>query len=435
MASIFKLPDLGEGIHEAEIMSVKVKVGDTVQEGDMLLEVETDKAIAEIPSPVTGEISVIHVRPGDLVNVGDPLITFDQQADDRDRAEEKPMPVETVSKGVHPDTLQEEQKPSTSGRTIVPASPATRRLARELGVDLSLVTPSGPGGLVTASDVTESVAQQKKYAEHGQPAAIKKETDSSIPSGTTDVPDLPDFSKWGSVRRERLNAVRRAISRQMTLSWSQIPHVNSQENADITELEKVRNEYKSKIEKQGAKLTLSAFVLKAVTTALKKYPRFNASLDPASEEMIFKEYYHIGIAVDTPDGLIVPVIKDVDRKSIAEVAVELTNLVQRTRNRKTKLDEMQGGTFTLTNAGSMGGGSFAPIINYPEVAILGLGRAEWQPVAREISFGKRDIAIRFVLPLILSIDHRVLDGADAIKFLLTIKAALEDPQELMMTMV
>jgi pyruvate dehydrogenase E2 component (dihydrolipoamide acetyltransferase) len=246
---------------------------------------------------------------------------------------------------------------------------------------------------------------------------------------------LPDFTRWGSVERVPFRSIRRATGKQMTLAWSLIPHVNSQDVVDITKLEAFRQKHKTEIESAGGKLTLTVFALKAIATALKTYPNFNATLDMANAEIIIKQYYNIGVAVNTDRGLIVPVVRDVDRKSIKELSAELNDLVQRTRARKTTLEEMQGGTFTITNAGAMGGGFFAPIINHPEVAILGVGQARMQPVVRDEGKGDFQIVPRLIMPVVLCIDHRVLDGADAIKFLRVIIDALEDPDELLMSMV
>lgn len=452
MSGTFMLPDLGEGIHEAEILSVRIQVGDRVKEGDIVLEVETDKAIVELPSPNTGTVAEVHVQPGDRIQVGHPLLSFQQEGapstDQEGGPSMEPTPSAAHSAAAKAAAVADgaSRRPSDGGskKGVVPASPATRRLALELGVALDQVVPSGPEGLVTAADV-------RAFAEKGAAGAGVSLPDAAMAAapgreGSTAMApgrlltspsnvSLPDFSKWGPVRREKMNAVRRATARQMTLSWSQIPHVNSQDFVDISQLESFREEYHEKHGEKGVKLTLTTFALKAIATALKTYPRFNASLDIATEEIVIKDYYHIGIAVDTEDGLIVPVIRDVDRKSIVEIAEELADLVQRTRSRKTKLEEMQGGSFTITNAGALGGGYFAPIINFPEVAIMGFGQARRQPVVRETSPGNFNVVPRMMLPMILSIDHRVLDGADAIRFLEKVKNALEDPQELMMTMI
>jgi pyruvate dehydrogenase E2 component (dihydrolipoamide acetyltransferase) len=429
MSKSFKLPDLGEGIHEGEVLAVPVEVGQEVKEGDIILEVETDKAAVEIPSPYTGSIQEILVTPGDIVNVGDVMMTFSNGEGDRAAKEEKPSkkPAARVESG--PAAARTASAPKEGP---VPASPATRRLARELGVDLHLVTPTGPAGLVTAEDVRQSAQNGKAGKE--VPATSRPVSDEVQPLPILEPP-LPDFTKWGPVERVPFRSIRRTTGKQMTLAWSLIPHVNSQDVVDITNLEVFRQKHKTEIESAGGKLTLTVFALKAIATALKTYPNFNATLDMANAEIIIKQYYNIGVAVNTDRGLIVPVVRDVDRKSIKELSVELNDLVQRTRARKTTLEEMQGGTFTITNAGAMGGGFFAPIINYPEVAILGVGQARMQPVVRDKGKGDFQIVPRLMMPVVLCIDHRVLDGADAIKFLRIIIDSLEDPDELLMSMV
>ena len=429
MSKSFKLPDLGEGIHEGEVLAVPVEVGQEVKEGDIILEVETDKAAVEIPSPYTGSIQEIFVKAGDIVNVGDVMMTFSNGEDVRTAKEEKPgkkpaAPAETVAAAI-PMAPAPKEGP-------VPASPATRRLARELAVDLHLVTPTGPAGLVTAEDVRQSAQNGKVNKE--VPATSRSVTGAVQPLPVAEPP-LPDFTKWGPVERVPFRSIRRTTGKQMSLAWSLIPHVNSQDVIDITDLERFRQKHKTEIESAGGKLTLTVFALKAIATALKTYPNFNATLDSANAEIIIKQYYNIGVAVNTDRGLIVPVVRDVDRKSIKELSVELKDLVQRTRARKTTLEEMQGGTFTITNAGAMGGGFFAPIINYPEVAILGVGQARMQPVVRDKGKGDFQIVPRLMMPVVLCIDHRALDGADAIKFLRVIIDSLEDPDELLMSMV
>jgi pyruvate dehydrogenase E2 component (dihydrolipoamide acetyltransferase) len=285
--------------------------------------------------------------------------------------------------------------------------------------------------LVTAEDVRAFAAHDGPVDKAPTPSDA---TPPDTPSLTETVPVLPDFTKWGPVERVPFRSIRRATAKQMVIAWSQIPHVNSQDQADVTKLEAFRRKHKSDLESQGGKLTLTIFALKAVATALKTYPQFNASLDVQAGEIVIKQYFHIGVAVNTDEGLIVPVVRDVDRKSIKELAVELNHLVQRTRERRTTLDEMQGGTFTITNAGAMGGGFFAPIINYPQVAILGMGQARLQPVVRQKADNVYKVVPRLIMPIVLCIDHRVLDGADAIKFLRIVVDSLEDPDELLMTM-
>ncbi len=429
MSRSFKLPDLGEGIHEGEVLAVPVEVGQEVKEGEIILEVETDKAAVEIPSPFNGRVQEIFVKPGDVVNVGDVMMTFsngqDVQAVDEEKTAEKPAAAPQAVAVAAQVPLARKDGP-------VPASPSTRRLARELGVDLHSVTPSGAAGLVTADDVRGFAADGKtvEAAPAAAPAAVV-----AVQPGDISVPPLPDFSKWGEVERVPFRSIRRATARQMSLAWSQIPHLHCQDVVDITRLEAFRQKHKADIEAVGGKLTITVFALKAVATALKTYPNFNATLDTNNNEIIIKHYYNVGVAVNTDNGLIVPVVKDVDRKSIKELALELTDQVQRTRERKAQVEEMQGGTFTITNAGAMGGGFFAPIINHPEVAILGMGQARMQPVVREQEKGDYIIVPRLMMPIVLCIDHRVLDGADSIKFLKILVETLEDPDELLMSMV
>jgi pyruvate dehydrogenase E2 component (dihydrolipoamide acetyltransferase) len=428
MSRSFKLPDLGEGIHEGEVLAVRIEVGQEVKEGDIILEVETDKAAVEIPSPFTGRVQEIFVKAGDIIKVGAVMMSFSNGREERPAAEkksaQKPAPAAAPAEPAADEgPMEREDK-----KGPVPASPATRRLARELGVDLHRVTPTGSKGLVTAEDVRGFAAGEMTAAESASPAAGSRPLEIA-------VPPLPDFTRWGEVERIPFRSIRRATARQMSLSWSQIPHVNSQDVIDVTKLEAFRRKHKKDLEAAGGKLTLTVFALKAVATALKTYPQFNATLDVANNEIIIKHYYNVGVAVNTDSGLIVPVVRNVDRKSIKELALEMTELVQRTRDRKTSVAEMQGGTFTITNAGAMGGGFFAPIINYPEVAILGMGQARMQPVVREQEKGDYIIVPRLMMPVVLCIDHRVLDGADAIRFLNVLVQTLEDPDELLMSMV
>ncbi|MBW1818315.1 MAG: 2-oxo acid dehydrogenase subunit E2 [Deltaproteobacteria bacterium] len=440
MAREFKLPDLGEGVHEGEVLKVLVSIGDEVKEGDPILEVETDKAAVEIPSPFTGKVAEIRVKEGETVRVGDVLMTFGIEGDQESAPEEavKKPEVEPhqAEKGVEPS---EEAASAPKHEGPVPASPATRRLARELGVDLHNVGSSGPGGLVTAEDV-RSFVEKGGAAEALSPSDAPEERAptpgqvSAILAPAVAAPPLPDFQKWGPVERIPLRSIRKATARQMSLAWSQIPHVHNEDLVDVTQLDEFRRKHKAEIEEKGGKLSFTVFALKAAATALKTHPQFNATLDTANGEIILKQYFHIGVAVNTDDGLIVPVVRDVDRKSILELSIELTELVERTRRRKVKLDEMQGGTFTITNVGPMGGGFFAPIINYPEVAIMGMGGAKLQPVVVSSADGNHDIVPRLMMPLILCIDHRVLDGAHATAFMRTVKEALEDPEELFITM-
>jgi pyruvate dehydrogenase E2 component (dihydrolipoamide acetyltransferase) len=463
MARSFKLPDLGEGIQEGEILSVEVSTGDEVKEGDILLEIETDKAAVEVPSPFTGTVEEVLVEPGDVVQVGDILVTFsgDEGGEEEEKPDEKqaaasnaeevkkekpgekekretrkePAHQETGKKG---DTVKAEQtkdeKAEPAKEGPVPASPSTRRLARELGVDLHRVTPSGPKGLVTAEDV-KTFSKKVGQAEPAEKErAGEKERTATARPIEVPGPELPDFEKWGETERIPVKPIRRATARQMALSWSQIPHVANYGDVDLTRLETLRQKHRAEVEDKGGKLTLTVFAMKAAVSALKVHPNFNASLDMEKGEIIRKHYYHIGVAVATDDGLIVPVLRDVDQKSIMDLSIELRDLVERTRSRKVKIEEMQGGSFTITNVGPMGGSRFSAVINYPQVAILGMGSAGMQPVAVEKAKGRYDIVPRLILPFVLCIDHRILDGADAIAFMQTFKQVMQDPEEMLMMM-
>jgi pyruvate dehydrogenase E2 component (dihydrolipoamide acetyltransferase) len=430
MAKEFKLPDLGEGIHEGEVLAVRVAVGQAVKEGDIILEVETDKAAVEIPSPTTGTVLEIRVKAGDTVKVGQVLMTFSVPGE---KAEPASVPPAAGPKAAAvPEPADASAPASGPRRGPVPASPATRRVARELGVDLAQVPPSGAAGLVTADDVRTFAAAGRA---RGAPAAERPQATAEIPaSAPAPTPERPDFAKWGPVQRVPFRSIRRATARQMSMAWSRIPHVNSQDYVDVTRLEVFRRKHKKEIEALGGRLTLTVFALKTVTTALKSIPRINSSLDEASGEIVLKKYYHIGVAVNTEEGLVVPVMRDVDNKSIKELSVELHTLVQRSHARKIGLEEFQGGTFTITNAGALGGWTFSPIINHPQVAILGLGQGRLQPVVVKGEKGPA-IAARLIMPAVLCIDHRVLDGADAVNFLKLFKQIMEDPDELLMSLV
>jgi pyruvate dehydrogenase E2 component (dihydrolipoamide acetyltransferase) len=449
----FKLPDLGEGIHEAEVVAILVKEGDRVHEGQPFMEVETDKARVQLPSPVDGTVEMIGVRQGETVKVGTVLVVFGNgdsgapgEAASSAGGQAGPVPAGEAPAGADAGAtakiISSPVSPAEhAGRAgPVPASPATRRLARELGVELRAVFPSGPAGLVTAQDVRAFAEQaQSKAATPSQqaPAAPdpvetgvdRTESPAAPAEGLADGHALPDFGRWGSCERQPLRSVRRSTARHMALAWSQIPHVNHQESVDITRLESFRKEQQEEVATQGGQLTITVFVMKAVVAALKAFPRFNSSIDARSEEIILKQYYHLGVAVDTERGLIVPVVRDVDRKSVLELSLELKALAERARAGETALEEMQGGTFTITNIGAIGGTGFSPIVNYPEVAILGMGRARLQPVV----LGEEPdyhIAPRLMMPFVLAFDHRVLDGADAARFTNLVKESLENPDKL-----
>jgi pyruvate dehydrogenase E2 component (dihydrolipoamide acetyltransferase) len=489
MPTEFRLQDPGEGIHEAEILKILVAEGDRVEEEQVVMEIETDKAAVEIPSPVTGMVKEISVSEGDVVQVGDVLMVFFEEGEDRTeedsedkkpvgeekKVEEREEKQEDAEAGQRrqkkeaqdaaadkteagnddqkekaadkkkqigdEEAPQEEEKgadkkppedrqpsvaeDSPSREGPVPATPATRRLARELKVDLRQVEPSGPTGRVTSEDVKAHAKQsEKKSAEKTQP---EKAAPQSAPA---EQPELPDFSQWGEVEEIPLRSVRRATAKRMSLSWSQVPQVTHQDVADITDLEAFRRE--NKAAETDDTLTLTVFAVKAAMAALKVHPRFNASLNSESRKIILKKYFHIGVAVDTDRGLLVPVVRDADCKSMLDLAGEIKQLAERTRQGELAPKDMSGGTFTITNVGPLGGTGFTPIINYPQVAILGLGQARLQPVIRG-DIDNFEVVARLMLPLCLAFDHRVVDGADAARFMGDVIRLLENPQKLMLS--
>jgi pyruvate dehydrogenase E2 component (dihydrolipoamide acetyltransferase) len=432
MATEIKLPELGENLEAGEVLDVKVAEGDTVREGQALLEVEAEKSTVDVPSPVAGRITRLLVKKGDKIQVGQAFCVIESGPQEKDGGpkakpaeEAKPQPKSAARRAAGEEPAiatktaapapAKEEKPTGDGRksqsarateapTVVPAGPATRRLARELGVDLSRVSGSAPGGRVTQDDVKAFVRQL---------ASGDGRRGSHI-----EAPPLPDFARWGPVERQALEPVRRRTAEQMSLAWSVIPHVTQHDQADITDLDAFRRQQ----EGQGPKLTVTAFALKAAAIALKQFPQVNASLDGSAGQMVLKRYYHIGVAVDTDRGLLVPVIRDVDRKSVIDLAQELADVAERARQKRIAAEDMRGGTFTITNLGGIGGTGFSPIVNYPEVAILGMARARLQPVIRD-----GQVVPRLILPLSVSYDHRVIDGALAARFTRALAAMLESP--------
>ena len=432
----FALPDLGEGLTEAEIVQVLVNEGDVIAEDAPLLEVETDKATVEIPSPFGGRVASIHVQPGQTVKVGEVLVTFDDTTLAAADVSQIPTSSTTAAatRGSGPGSAQttgsggaSRGSPAAGGRVgPVPATPATRRLARELGVDLGIVSATGPGGRVTDDDVRAATggAERRPVAPAGQAperGAIAK------PLRSVGVEPLPRFEQWGPVERQPLSHLRRTIAERMTLSATLIPHVTHFDRADVTELDAIIRRNVEPARERGLTLTLTSFLLKAAALALHEHPQFNASLDPAAGELILKRYCHLGVAVATERGLIVPVIRDVDRKPLVELQRELAALAQRVREGKATLDDLRGGTFTITNIGALGGTGAIPIINYPEAAILGVAPAREEPVVRA---GR--IVPRTLLPISLTFDHRVADGADGARFAAAIVRRLERPEQLLL---
>ena len=432
MAREFKIPDIGEGISEVELLQWYVQEGDVVQEDQNLAEIETDKAVADLPSPYAGVIRRLHHQPGERIAVGSVLVSFAE--DEKRPTTTEPAPVKlgadaSLKAGAATGAALERDGSAAEpavGRVL--ATPATRRRARELGVDLSAMQGTGPGGRITLDDV-ERLARgggQRPTAGEAHPL------DTALPpvaSGrvATEPVSLPDFSQWGPVEHVTLNATRRQIARKMVHSLFTAPHAAALDETDVTKLEAFRKQAQERLQDRHLHLTLLPFVMKATVGGLKQFPALNASLDDEKQELILKRYYHLGIAVDTERGLIVPVIRDVDRKSLIDLAAELGEKIQRTREGKISLDELRGGTFTLTNAGAIGGNAFIPIINYPEVAILGIGRAQPKPVVRD-----GQIVVRTMLPLSIAFDHRVIDGADVVRFLTLVMQLLADPMQLLL---
>jgi pyruvate dehydrogenase E2 component (dihydrolipoamide acetyltransferase) len=419
----FKLPDLGEGIHEGEVLKWYVAVGDSIAEDAPLVEIETDKAAVTLPSPRAGKIVSLSGGIGDTVIVGDIITVIDDGS--------KTAAGKTPAAAVAPKAAAPVAAPAAvakdKGRSA-PAAPATRQLARELGVDIKQATPTGPGGRVTQEDVQRLAAGPAASAPPA--AATAPATAKAAPSGIPflEIEPLPDFEQWGPVEREPFRGIRRRVARKMVTSMVMVPHVGHTDEADITQLEEVRKRENKRREGRGEpRLTMLPFVIKAITAGLRKYPSFNASLDPFGEELIFKKYYNIGIAVDTPQGLMVPVIREADRKSVNELTAEIDDLATRAREGSLLVTELQAGTFTITNVGPLGGVGLVPVINYPEVAILGMGRAKQQPVVRD---GR--IVIRTILPMTIGFDHRVADGADAARLLSALVRQLSDPHQLLL---
>ena len=439
MARPFVLPDLGEGLTEAEIVKVLVREGDVIREDAPLLEVETDKAQVEIPSPLSGRIAKIHVEAGQTVKVGAVLITFDDGEGAGARAL---VPPTSLGRGTPAAPAAPARVAATTAPVgvapsgPVPATPSTRRLARELGIDLRAVTPSGPGGRVTDDDVRGAANRAPAPARRGDgrgareaapTAATTRPAAKPLVAAGLEVPPLPSFEQWGPVERQPLSHLRRTIAERMTLSATIVPHVTHFDRADITDLDALITRNLTRAAERGVTLTLTSFLLKASALALRAHPQFNASLDAQAGELVLKGYVNVGVAVAMERGLIVPVIRDVDKKPLIELARELAALAQRTREGKATLEDLKAGTFTVTNIGALGGTGAIPIINYPEVAILGVARARPEPVVRDGA-----IVPRLLLPLSLTFDHRVADGADGARFASSIVRLLEHPDELLL---
>ncbi|QFP78108.1 2-oxo acid dehydrogenase subunit E2 [Deinococcus sp. AJ005] len=467
-STIVALPDVGDNIEKGTVVTVLVNVGDTVKEGDPVIEIETDKAVIEVPSSASGTVESIGVAVGDTVNVGGTILTLsggaggaaapapaqgggDQaanvessatasdpatanrvaQAQQESQKAQAAAPVASVNHDKMPAAAGAvtqapgAQRPYNTqtydGRTVVPAAPSVRRMAREIGVDIHDVHGTGIAGRISEEDVRRTAGTPSV-----QPAAASAAGSSAPAAAPAQVQaaPLPNFEKWGTVKREDMSGIRKATVRSMTASWSSIPMVTHFDKADVTAMEETRKRFGARVEKAGGKLTMTHILMKVVANALRQFPKFGASLDLEAQQVVFKDYINIGVAVDTPVGLLVPVVKDADRKSITELVLELAELAGRARERKLKPDEMSGATFTISNLGGIGGHAFTPIVNSPEVAILGVSRGGLEPV-----WNKETNAFepRNMLPLSLTYDHRLIDGADAARFVRFIAEALEDP--------
>jgi len=425
MAKEFVLPDLGEGIAEAQVIRVLVKPGEKIAEDQYLMEVETDKAAVEIPSPFAGIVKKVHVDEGQTVNVGDVIVTFDDADGKRDAApvgasaaasSESRAAKPIMEPSASPPPRDTVSAPAARERTTSPAAPAVRRLARELGVDLDRVSGSGPGGRITKEDLERHAAPRPAVAAAEQSPARKP-----VPPPAVPPPGIADVDKWGTIRREPLRQIRKTIAAQMSRSAFTIPHVTHVDEADITELDRLRRQLND-LTGSDPKLTVLTFVIRACCLALRKFPIFNSSFDEEAGQIIYKDYVNLGIAVDTERGLIVPVIRHAEQLGLRGIAGQLHALAEQVRTNQFAVEDLRGGSFTITNVGALGGTVSTPLINYPEVAILGLGRSRRVPVVRG-----EQIVPALVLPLNLSFDHRATDGAAAARFTREIIGYLETP--------
>lgn len=470
MIKEIKMPDISEDADSGTVVEILVQEGDTIEEEQSIIAVESDKASVEIPSTAGGTVKEIKISEGDEVKVGEVILTLetdgegdgDEDAGDKEVAEDdeekmdkkrqkateeeeaetkedkEDSDIDEDEDGEDEDAdekvvakakQKEENKPkdkgeSEAGKTDeqdtaaaadVPAAPSVRRIARELGVNIRKVKGSGPGNRITTEDVKAQAGdgQQQAQPQEATPAPQEKA--------------LPDFSKWGDIKREKMSSIRKATVGSMSNAWQTIPHVTQFDKADITKLEEYTEKYKAKVEKAGGKLTITAIMMKVAVAALRAFPKFNASIDVTNEEVVFKNYFHIGIAADTERGLLVPVIRDVDKKSVIKLSAELPEIAQKAREGKLSGDEMKGGTFTISNLGGIGGTNFTPIVYKPQVAILGISRTQTEPTYIDGEFQPRSM-----LPLSLSYDHRLIDGAEAARFLRFICQSLEDPFVMLM---
>jgi pyruvate dehydrogenase E2 component (dihydrolipoamide acetyltransferase) len=424
-----KLPKLGEGADSGVVVGIFVKEGDSVAKDQPILELENEKAVASIPSTAAGVVQKVHVKSGDRVSVGQRLITVEggssAPAAQPAAAKLKPVEDEHEDEDENEDEHTDAEESGEGNPTPVAApvaSPSLRRMARELGIDLSKIRGSEAGGRIVASDVRGYIARLQKAAAKPAPAAA-----AGGPPAKP-APQPVDFSQWGPILKKPVTPLRQVIARRMSESWHAVVRVTQFDDLDFTRVGELRKKFAPDYEQRGVKLTFTPFVLKAVVATLKQHPIFNSSLDEVANEIILKEYIHLGIAVDTDQGLLVPVLRDVDKKTMFDLARELEALAVKARDRKVTAEEMKGGTFTISNQGAIGGAHFTPVINLPEVAILGLGRGALKPVVRE---GK--IEARLLTPMALSYDHRVIDGGNAARFAVDLVKAFENFEEATVT--
>lgn len=440
MATEFKLPELGENIGKVDVTGVLVAVGDTIAVDDPVLEIETEKSGFDVPSTVAGVIKEIRVSAGEKAEVGQVILVVEEASGAKSaEAPSEAPPAEKAEAPAAPAKTEEPVKPATTAptesratvdasrspakseapavngassgpRVLAPAAPSTRRLAREIGVDIHHVKGTGVDGRISVEDV-------KSHAK-GLLSAPRGDSRATVGVGVV-APPLPDFSKFGEIRREKMSNIRRKTAEQMQLAWSTIPAVTQFDKADITDLEVLRKKMNAG---GGPKVTVTAILLKVLASALKKFPQFNASIDMANEEVVYKDYFHVGVAVDTDRGLLVPVVKDVNQKNISELANDLNVIAEKARDKKIRPEDLSGACTTITNLGGIGGYAFTPIVNPPEVSILGVSRASMEPVYSDDTF-----YARLMMPVCLSYDHRLIDGADAARFLRWVCLALENP--------
>lgn len=428
----FKIPPLGENITTADITKVLVKAGDKVEANQIVLEIETDKATVEIPTEVGGIVKEVKVKDGDKAAVGQVAFVIENEKPQPTTNHQSPItdnrqPITNNQQPASPSKIDLTHHlptvisvPKDISKVVVPAAPSVRRFAREIGVDISLVQGSGSSGRISIDDVktyAKAISEQFRRGGFGEIAVgIIREI-------------LPDFSKWGEIDRQPMSNIRKKTAEHLSYSWATIPHVTQFDKANITELENLRKQFGKKVSEAGGKLTVTAILLKVIASAFKVFPQFNTSVDMDKSEIIYKKYVNIGVAVDTDRGLLVPVIRDVDKKNIIQLSIELQEVSRKARDKKLSLEEMQGGCFTISNLGGIGGTYFTPIVNTPEVAILGVSKSSYEPVY--INEKPAELAGKFeprlIMPLSLSYDHRIIDGADGIKFLRWVVNALENP--------